>query len=336
MFDQEAFTAFVRDEPTGIDQTRFYSHAEAALSTLFEEGMSAAELLQRTGHGLFGDRLLNRIAEMFREAGRWSEFVKALLDMAADFIRKEFYDRKEVLALIDEIPLYPRHPFFQSLGGDAYWTRKIRWHIAKGDFRRAWDEFKKARKGGDLMPSYRTFDLLARELYRAMVAQGLINQIEGEPLMPQTVLLLGTHSLPSGWNDEGIIPAMQSYFRQKKNEARRAKVERQITGRVLPKSKIVVRSGVVVQVQEWTDWNGEFCITIEIRREPTGFSCYMSDPSHGGSTARGTLDEALKGFHKTVAAQYRTLFTLEGATRESVRKAGFRGYEVEVVPTSAA
>ena len=98
-----------------------------------------------------------------------------------------------------------------------------------------------------------------------------------------------------------------------------------------PKSKITIRDGQVVALEEWTLWNLVPWVTIEMRREPAGFYCATGDPEHGGGSDRGTLEHVLAFFHEKIADGYRRLFELKDATVESVRALGFkRGYEVVV------
>jgi hypothetical protein len=104
----------------------------------------------------------------------------------------------------------------------------------------------------------------------------------------------------------------------------------------LPKSKIVVRRGRVVKVEEWTLWNLVPWVTIEIRREGESFFAAIGDPEHGGGSDRGPLSKVLAGLHPTIRANYERLFALRNPTEADIRKAGFKGYEITFEPTKAA
>ncbi len=97
----------------------------------------------------------------------------------------------------------------------------------------------------------------------------------------------------------------------------------------LPSSKIVIKSGRVTSVVEYTMWNTEPAKTLSAKRELIGFSAYIGDPEHGGRTRRGTLGRVFGALHPNVKVKYVKLFRMRVATPEKVKKL-FPRHEVYV------
>lgn len=78
-----------------------------------------------------------------------------------------------------------------------------------------------------------------------------------------------------------------------------------------PDQLTLAADGTVQRHVTTVNWNGQDWPTIDISREPDGtFVGHISDPEHGGGTARGTFEQATAGLHPDIAARYRRLFDL--------------------------
>ena len=87
----------------------------------------------------------------------------------------------------------------------------------------------------------------------------------------------------------------------------------------MPPCAITLKGGQVIELVEWTNWNGQPWQTTTISRNPNGtFRCSTGEPEHGGGPdSVGTLEVALARFHPTIAHKYREIFTLSDLTEES-------------------
>ena len=98
----------------------------------------------------------------------------------------------------------------------------------------------------------------------------------------------------------------------------------------LPKSRILIRNGVVQSINEWVLWNGTPANTLTIERTKNDFSSTIGDPEHGGRTRSATeLSDVLGGLHQNVREKYVNLFNLQNPTVEQVQQF-FPTYLVEV------
>lgn len=102
---------------------------------------------------------------------------------------------------------------------------------------------------------------------------------------------------------------------------------------VLTRNRIVVRGGLIISVEEWAKWDGEFRQTLRIERleEEGGESRFRistgtSDMAH---TREGLIGQVLDGFHPSIQRQYRELLELSLADRSVISKMfGFSSYDV--------
>lgn len=157
-----ALESFARHNPHSFTVIKRKKTAERVMGRLFAHGMDARALLVRACLSPFMEALLALLAQRFREEGRWQEYVEGVV--CAPFNVWEVrggglplsYFSSEVLPYTDQLGLFqtfkdelcnPEHPLFNSFSADEYWQAKVCRFIDSGDFRRAWDELKKARKG---------------------------------------------------------------------------------------------------------------------------------------------------------------------------------------------
>ncbi|MFA5070452.1 MAG: hypothetical protein WC528_04180 [Patescibacteria group bacterium] len=88
----------------------------------------------------------------------------------------------------------------------------------------------------------------------------------------------------------------------------------------LPPDTIQVINGQVVEIEEYTLWNLEPCLTISITRQEKSFVAIAQDPEHGGTRREGSLEEVLSLFHPKIAKPFRQAFQLENATPALLKK----------------
>jgi hypothetical protein len=102
----------------------------------------------------------------------------------------------------------------------------------------------------------------------------------------------------------------------------------------LPPSKIVIKDGQVVSLEDWVLWNGEPAQTLFIERQADGqFFCSAGDPEHGGGSTSGTLAEIMEwmSYHPKFRGPMTKVFELENATEASVLETGLDRYKIEIV-----
>ncbi|MBU0540533.1 hypothetical protein KKF59_02100 [Patescibacteria group bacterium] len=160
--NMKALESFARNNPQGFSVIQRKKTAERVMGRLFAQGMSARALLIRACLSPFMESLMALLAQRFREDGRWQEYLEGVV--CAPFKVWEVrggglpisYFASEVLPYSDQLALFttfrdelcsPEHPLFNSFSADEYWLAKVGRFIESGDFRRAWDELKKAKKG---------------------------------------------------------------------------------------------------------------------------------------------------------------------------------------------
>lgn len=211
----KAFVEFLADDPDGlrtayhvIDRVKpvSYNMAKAAILCLSRrKGFSCKKIVCRCRHHAWGNDLLRALADRFRNKKRWVSFVRAVISIPADWwneyfsvdVAQRILDQPNVMELlIKEHPEALRkdyHPLFECFRPDTYWSQVVRRYIATYDYRRAYDEVKKASKGirvgepdekdnnpfkDDMIPrrfaaSKSMVGQLVRELFAAMVAHNL-------------------------------------------------------------------------------------------------------------------------------------------------------------------
>jgi hypothetical protein len=99
------------------------------------------------------ERNLKAVVNALRGSEQWFEFVELLIDpetLWADVrpldALAEVFDEKTLRVVLAKHPDWVERAF-GAKNVDAYWSKKIRYHIANGDFDRAWDELVKAARG---------------------------------------------------------------------------------------------------------------------------------------------------------------------------------------------
>jgi hypothetical protein len=97
----------------------------------------------------------------------------------------------------------------------------------------------------------------------------------------------------------------------------------------LPPDRISVRDGKVVKSEHWMLLNEKPWLTLSVERTPHGFAATFGSPGGGKAVKRGSLEQILAGLHPNVQAWYKKLFSLERASAEAIRRAGFTKDEIE-------
>lgn len=242
-----SFVEFLADDPnwslTSIQVTDrvkpvTFKMAKAAILCLSKrKGFSCKKLVRRCRHHAWGDDLLRALADRFRNKKRWMNFFRAVISTPADWwgeyfsvdLAQEILDQPNIMELlIKEHPKAIReddHPLFECFQPDTYWARLVRRYIATYDYRRAYDEVKKANKGirfgesdkekknpfdekeySRRFPASReAIAQLIRELFIEMVAHGLL-----------TALPEGNYPLADKWARR---PAYETKFTTRKPRA---------------------------------------------------------------------------------------------------------------------
>jgi hypothetical protein len=217
-----AFLCFVRDNPNGLCHTPM-STATRIIEALADEGMEPRKLLVRvinSGHSgclfdiLFekirGDEakrlaLLNAVVTIPYHV-RYAGHLDAQSE-AAQFTRAEDFEHllnhhRAALLHPDDEHLYLR------FSPNAYWRKRVRWYIVKCDYRRAWDELRKANRGffigskeeaprfGNINPNlYRysasgeVLTASVHELFNNMVKYGVLSPLSDEDKVPYSEIL---------------------------------------------------------------------------------------------------------------------------------------------------
>jgi hypothetical protein len=217
----------VADEEDGLRAVTQKHLAEKVVLALVRGGHPLADVLARAAHSPFADHLLERVIEAVANTARRRELVTALIGLPDKYWSDSWecedfgfpappwrFDDPEdfewMLAHHPEIMRNCEHPLHNAFNADAYWMKRVRRHIVRKDFVRAFDEFKKAFRGfyvndrpplaRDLRaPGYRdarqwqsadaykygasppTLRTLIRELHDAMVAAKLIAPVPEGP-----------------------------------------------------------------------------------------------------------------------------------------------------------
>lgn len=99
----------------------------------------------------------------------------------------------------------------------------------------------------------------------------------------------------------------------------------------LPPDSLTIANGQVQTVEEWTLWNLQPFITIDIRRLPDGqFRSSIGSPEHGGRTREGTIEKVTEILHPNFAAWYKYVFSLTGLI-PNLEVQALRQYELRFV-----
>jgi len=153
-----AFADFVRDNPDAINQIDSPAQCVAVLDALARQ-VPASRLVPMTQHVLFGDKLLVHLTDLVAKDDR-QEFALAVARFSDEYITAAIWNVWTVVRaltgadfkdLFEHCPalLEVGHPLYGELeiDTDAYWQQRVRRYAVRRDFRRAWDEINKARRG---------------------------------------------------------------------------------------------------------------------------------------------------------------------------------------------
>lgn len=220
------FVEFMADNPDGLLTTIqitervkpvTFEMAKAALLCLARrKSFSCKKLIRRCRHHKWGSKLLEAVAHYFQGKKRWKKFARALLSTPAswwheyfsvDVAQKTLDDPRVMELLIQKLPTMlsddaygEEHPLLEYVRPDKYWANQVRRYLATYDYRRAWDEVKKASKGirisepGEQCNPFNEDDSsrkfaasksvigeLVRELFAELVAHGFLTPLpEGD------------------------------------------------------------------------------------------------------------------------------------------------------------
>ncbi len=220
-----------RDGLRGIEKEA----ATRVVKGLAGEGMSAHDLLGRIIRSEYVEALF---LVLYDEIGQDADKRIALLDamlalpesvwgdgalnagsVATKFARAE--DFNHLLKHHKDAILYKREASYLlgHFSPDEYWLKRVRWYIVKRDYRRTWDELRRAERGyfigskeetprfGKWDPMWYSYEAsqesvatLARELCDAMIGPGLISS----------------------------ETSLADYFRQQRNAKRRVRIEQEV------------------------------------------------------------------------------------------------------------
>ncbi|MFH0815019.1 MAG: hypothetical protein V1902_03030 [Candidatus Falkowbacteria bacterium] len=238
-----ALLDFARENPDCLSN-QVDEMAEAIIIALADGGMHPRQLFARvlnsTDPNFLFAVVYNKLAQ--DEAKRlelldavvtademiWHDAILNAKTVANKFARAE--DFEHLLKNHRDALLYQRdeRPLFLFVPSDEYWRKRVRWYIAKRDWRRAWDEFRKARRGffngpKEEAPRFGKIDMtwycyeasketlvaLIRELFNGMVSRGVFAKLIDSECVPSV---------------EGAMAIkLTEYFREQRNAQRRKK-----------------------------------------------------------------------------------------------------------------
>lgn len=212
---REAFLDFCRKNPLCLQDAE-KGDAIFAVNTLVSEGMKPHDLMRRIVHSAYSDRLFEALVKIFCAPGN-----KDRLDLLDAVVRQrksvwemnildtnrigEIFDKADdfeyLLKNFSHLLFDQGGHLFEVFHPDEYWRIRVTRYYLKKDFRRAWDELKKADRGffigreedrplfGRLDPdfyAYRAHDVtvenLTRRLFSYMEEAKLIALTEDDVL----------------------------------------------------------------------------------------------------------------------------------------------------------
>ncbi|MSU75817.1 MAG: hypothetical protein EXS55_04880 [Candidatus Magasanikbacteria bacterium] len=163
-----SFVKFLADNANGLVVStstargiKPISYAMARLAILrLVDRLSCKKLVRRCRHRKWGNDLLRTLSAYFHGKQRWLEFVRAVVlnpvkvwgRYFSVLVAQEILDQEDMMDLIikevpDVLDSDNDHPLFECFQPDQYWAKLVHRHIAKRDWRRAYEETKKASKG---------------------------------------------------------------------------------------------------------------------------------------------------------------------------------------------
>ena len=220
---------FVKHNEMGLCQFKKPESVVKIVEELITPGMSAKELVRRVLHCENLEMSLSKLAEVYfcrseneiREFGacvyehrnnpkvRWTKTFGLVLG------HKLVLEHLLKTAPLEELAIYvPKAP-------DEYWTRKVRFYLANGDYERTWDEILKALRNKNCPASVPVIVGLVNELF-GVVSSDLVNLGPYRPVYNKTnvgELLLKMQSKNSA-TDMGAVKLLHQYFGGKKAERR--------------------------------------------------------------------------------------------------------------------
>jgi hypothetical protein len=163
----EPLLDFLRETPEGLLQVDDLDACRLLLATLFEADKPAPEkMLAWACNSQFPDELLLFVADLFRPTAAWRDFLLVCL---------RNWDGWEAVD-------------FPKTFTDEYAALGVRYYIAKGDLRRAWDKINKLRKQGFFaegaeeahvfFASPVCLKALVEELFAKMLARQLVSPLD--------------------------------------------------------------------------------------------------------------------------------------------------------------
>jgi len=258
--NRQAFLDFCRKNSLCLQETE-KQQAIFAIRALISEKMKPKDVVARIVHSIFSDHLFE-IAARFYCVDKTDrlEFLDALASLpartwvdnvlGAERFGELFNEADDFEYLLKHFPakLFDSGgPLYQLFSSDEYWRIRILRYSVKSDYRRAWDELRKADRGffvgpeeekplfGQYDPEFyayqarpATIDRLTRDLFMYMERDGLIELTEADVLAVNPDEDGGDRAATAMWRKLDLYwKGVRKVARRKKNEARvKAEVEK--------------------------------------------------------------------------------------------------------------
>jgi len=217
--------AFLCECPTGLANIDDLEISKLVMENLFADGkMSPAMLLERACNSMFHDTLIARLAEMYRghpDSDQWRYFL---------------------LAVLRNWHRWP-HVHFDLKFVDEYAKVMLYHYVAKGDYRRAWDEFRKLAGAGFSVPGDDNSFSVSAGFTMEFIEVLFANMCERKMVSPlaevdcvwhypharagwKLAVSLGGHEVPGSQQlteTGSMVLKIASYFSSQRSEAKRRK-----------------------------------------------------------------------------------------------------------------
>jgi hypothetical protein len=154
---------FSRHSIDGLAQVQDPNLALELLGHFVDDGMAEAEVVQRIVWSPYADQLFEKLAEYYQEE-QCGKQPLALADALMSLDEKDWacgnltmrkvvtwlvrwMSARELFRVFGELLLDEDHPLFEQVNADEYWIATVQHFTINRDYRRAWEEIRKARGG---------------------------------------------------------------------------------------------------------------------------------------------------------------------------------------------
>src|SRR3990167_1260392 len=208
--DVKVFLDVVMQNPRGLYGVSNRDVAEKALIWCLDHGLSTSGLLARVIHANHPEYLFSLLCTKLKDSNKRFELLDAVIRVPqrvwddailnAQSVGEIFSGAEDFSHILkyhkDRFLNFERPEFAKCFSSDQFWLHRVRWYIAKGDFRRAWDELKRAWRGFFVGPkdtsvwlrgirpnwyyyaaSKKVLAQLVHELYHGMLDKQIIDPI---------------------------------------------------------------------------------------------------------------------------------------------------------------